>query len=269
MVLEDGLLIACKENAVELTAHVTHPREIETEEFRDALVQRVEDHRYTGMTDPRLLDSEDLGLASVLVSREPMPEELKEVLASLGFAPETTEVGGRSSNGLFSRFSQARRSQLDRWRLDYGRARDVNFALHTFESYCVANMPEEPLNNLKEAAKTAIAAADQAYRLQLRPGATALTQLEGALNIHARHRLVLHPAAIGGLTAFVIMSLHQELDNLTYEFEGNPPVIFPTHSGPTGTYPERRVISYVTRGQRASLVEYLQDLKAEQQGLTA
>ncbi|MBX2813071.1 MAG: hypothetical protein KTR25_14750 [Myxococcales bacterium] len=266
MALESGLLISCKVNSVELTANVTDPYGIDPGEFRMAVTERIGEHRHLGMTDPRILDTEDLVLVSVLVSREPLPEKLRQVLFGLDFSPESTEAGGRAQKGLFSLLNRTKRSQLDRWRLEFGRAKDVSPQLERFEQKCVEEVAQQPpLEDLRASTQAIMNAANEAYRLRIGPSLESLIQLESALAIQAHHRLVLHPSMVGALTAFVIMTLHQELDELSFEIDGDPPVIFPSPKGPTGTYPEQRVIEHITQGQLVSLKDYVRNLIQEQQ----
>ena len=265
MALDDGLLIACKDTTLELTAHVVPPYNDEPEAFRDALVQRVAEHRYLGMTDPSLLDSDELSIASVVESREPLGEELESVLQSIGFLPENTETGGRSGGGFLSRWSRGRRSQLDRWRLEFSRAAAVSEALGTFEKQCISQVPDNPLNDLPGTVQAIQQAVTYAFGLTLAPDLNSLGRLESALGFHARHRLILHPSTVHGLTAFLILILNQELRELTYDPDDDPPVVFPSPLGPTGTDPEARVVDHIMRGNRASLSSYVRGLIEEQQ----
>lgn len=266
MPLEEELLIACSHNVVELTATVVDPRRDHPEVFRENIEERLLEHRRQAMGDPTLVDSDGLGISSIVLSRDPLPDALREVLTSLGFVPEETESGGRARTGLLSFLSQ-RRSKLDRWRLTYARARDISPALGTFEQACVESVPEPPFWNLAPATDALKESVRAAYGLSLDDSPESLVSLEKALAFRASDLLMLHPSAVRGLAAFVVNVLESLIPDLRYDPEAEWPVLIPTKGSPISSDPEFRVVEHVRIGPRASLSRYVRQLEADHRSI--
>lgn len=268
MPLEDGLLIACKHDVVELTATLVTPHLDPPDAFGEAVAARLVEHRHLAMTDPAILEGDGLGLASVVVSRDPLTSELKDVLVALGFVPEDTETGGRARPSFFGRMSRGRRSKLDRWRLDWVRAEQVSPEIGAFEDALVDL--EDPFDSLESAVEAVRMAARTALGVLAPPTLEGLGQLETALDLGRSARLVLHPSAVRALSAFVTQTILASEPRAVLDPEANPPLVVPVGSGvPVGTDPEFRVIEHVRRGKKASLVQYVRLLRSEAEGALA
>lgn len=262
MPLDDALLLAVKHGVVELTVPVSAPETDTAEDFGAAVQALLQDHQYQVMTDPTILDPDDLAVATCLESRDPLPDPLKEVLLSLGFAPQASEAGGEQQRSLFSRFQKRQRAKLDRWSLTYGRARDASPELADFEASLAEDTPEGDLWLVAEDAAEAVVNGARTYlRLLVAPGLDGLAALERRIldaRGAARGRWVLHPGAVRALAAFVGESARAEAPGTRWVEDPEAPLWVRSRAGATvRTDPEFRVVALVSRGSRALLSSYL------------
>jgi len=267
--LEDALLLAVKQGVVELTVPVSAPHTDEPEAFAHAVRDRMLDHQYQVMTDPTILDPDNLEVATCLESRDPLDDPLREVLLSLGMAPLATEGGGDQGHSMFSRFQKRQRTQLERWRLTYARTKDINPALHEFEECLIEEMPEGPLADIAEQASETLATAARTYlRLLLSPGMDGLRTLERrileARGAH-RGRWVLHPAAVQALAAFVGESARVMAPSSHWvdDPEGEPLWVANAQGQWIRSDPEYRVVQFVAGGNKALLSVALASICAQ------
>ena len=272
MPLQDGLLIAVKDGVVELTANLIEPHRDEPTVFSDALQQRLADHQYQAMTDDAIM-SEDLGLASCIVCRDPVPDPLKEPLVSSGFIPEETPGGGQQPRSLFGRLSGTKqRARLEKWSVKYTRSAQVDPHLGGFEATLVEDVPEGPLSETAdEAAAAVIDAARTYFRLLLAPRLDSLQSLEGFLDKlrrQQRARWVLHPSAVKGIAAYVALCLLAAAPSTqwSHDPDDDNPLWVTANGGRTiETDPEYRVVQFVRRGLRAPLTEYVAQVVRQSQ----
>ena len=269
MPLDDALLLAVKHGVVELTVPVSEPQTDAPDAFGAAVQALLQDHQYQVMTDPTILDPEDLEVATCLESRDPIPDPLREVLLSLGFQPQLSEAGGEAQRSMFSRFQKRQRATLDRWRVGYGRARDTSPELAAFEACLIEEIPEGELWEVAEDASGVLVDAARTYlRLLLAPGLDGLAALERRIldaRGAARGRWVLHPAAVRGLAAFTGASALAEAPGSRWVQDEGEPLWVRTRAGATvRTDPEYRVVLLVARGSRALLSAYVRSMLAQQ-----
>lgn len=268
MPLDDALLLAVKNGVVELTVPVSAPDSDEPEDFGHAVRDLIGEHQYQVMTDPTILDPYDLQVSTCLESRDPLPDPIKDVLASLRFSPLASEAGGEQGHSMFSRFQKRQRTKLDRWRLVYGRSQDFSEALAAFEESLIEEVPEGSLDEIAQEASEALVRAARTYlRLLLAPGLEGLRQLERRI-LEARGagggRWVLHPATVRGIAAFI--GACAQSWSPTTEWVDDPegtPLWVATRSGTVRTDPEFRVVQLVTRGSKALLSSYLESVAAQ------
>lgn len=259
MPLDDVLLLAVKNGVVELTVPVSHPASDDPETFALSVREMLSEHQYQVMTDPTILNPDNFEVGTCLESRDPLSDQTRELLLSLGFTPQATEGGGEQGSSLFSRFQKRQRTKLDRWRLLYTRAKDLSPALSGFEECLIDEMSDDPLAEIAtEAAELVVHAARTYFRALITPGMDGLRDLERRI-IESRGpvqgRWVLHPAAVRGLTAFLgesakaVSPQSQWVDDPDGE-----PLWVRTQNGQTvRTDPEFRVVQLVTRGNKALL----------------
>ena len=264
MPLEEGLLIACKDHVVELTATLIDPHLDAPDAFSEAVSQRLFEHRYLSMTDATLLEGGDLSIASVILSRKPVPDPLKDVLAEAGLRPETTEAGGRPRTGIMARFGKGAQCKLDRWRLDYARATGTSEALGVFESAVLEAVPQPSQVHFREVAQGLVRAVQESFGVSIEPQLAGLRRLESLLGVRPEHRLVLHPSVVSSLAAFVAVTVLALFPGSSFDPDEDPPLLIPAGAdGTIGTDPEFRVVDYIRRGARASLADYVQSLQGE------
>lgn len=263
MPLEEGLLIAVKAGVVELTATLVDPHRDVPETFLDEVNDRLFEHQYQAMTDPTILDPDNLELTSCVVSRSAIPEPLADGLISLGFVPVETEGGGREERSLFSRFSRGKRSTLDKWRTPYLRAGHVSDALGAFEECLIEETPLGDFEEIAESgAQAVVDAARTCFRKLISPGFESLSILERQIlqeRNDARGRMVLHSAAVRALTCFVGESFRASAPGTTWSTEDGDgsALLVRTPGGPSvATDPEFRVVKFVVRGKRELLSTY-------------
>lgn len=263
MPLRDGLLIACKDGVIELTATVVDADRDPADALAAAVADRVQTDRHLAMTDPAILeDAEGLGLATVLESRDPLPESLQGPLGALGFEEEATEAGGRAAGGLLALVGRGKRTRLDRWRYRHRRAAEVDPRLGRFEDALV-HAVDDPETGDPDAGPAVLEdAAAAVYGLDLSPSEASLVALERALSFEARHRLVLHPSAVRALTDFLTACVLRAHPGATFDPRREPPVILPSEEGqaPVGTDPQFRVVEWVAKGARSAPSQYLRAL---------
>lgn len=262
MPLEDALLLAVKHGVVELTVPVVEPASDDPQAFAEAVHEMVGTHQYQVMTDPTILDSDELVVASCLESRDPMPDETRAALMSLGFSPQASEAGGEQGRSLFSRFQKRQRAKLDRWRLVYLRARDLDPALAAFEGSLVEELPEGELDEVGEAAAEAVSAAARTYfRKLVAPDLNGLATLERRI-LEARGtprgRWVLHPVAVRALAGFVGEVARHEAPGSRWTSDPDEPLgVASRHGVEVRSDPEFRVVQWVSRGTKGLLSVYL------------
>lgn len=269
MPLDDALLLAMKHGVVELTVPVSAPETDEPEAFGFAVRDLLIEHQYQVMTDPTILDPDDLEVATCLESRDPLPEVLQDVLLSLGFTPLASEAGGEQGHSLFSRFQKRQRTKLDRWRLVYARAKDLSPALEGFEECLIEEAPEGPLAEVADAASEALQDAARTYlRVLVAPGLEGIRALERRIleaRGSARGRWVLHPAVVRAVAAFTGESARTLAPGTRWvdDPEGEPLWVTTQRGQQVRTDPEFRVVQLVARGNKALLSSYLQSVTAQ------
>ncbi len=258
MPLADRLLIACKDQVIELTATLEAAHLDPPEALDAAVAERLVAHRHLVMTDPMVLE-DDLGVASVVLSRDPLPAWVGARLTAHGLVQEKTEEGGRASEGWLGRVGRDRKSRLERWRLAYARAADHGPALSAFETELIDRAPDAPLHpsDLADAAEAVRAAAAVAYGLDAPPTAEGIAALETALRVDAADRLVLHPAAVRCLVGAVVVAVLDRYPGAEWQQGGEPPLLVPAGAERVGSDPEFRVVERIRRGPRASLAAYV------------
>lgn len=265
MPLEEGLLIAVKDGVVELTASLVDPHRDSAEDLVAAVNDRIFDHQYQAMTDATILDPDNLGLATCVVSRSPIPEPHKDGLISLGFQPVETEGGGREDRSMFARFSRNKRSTLDKWRTPYLRPADVSEALGAFEECLIEDTPRGDYEDiLAEGGQAVVDAARTCFRQLVAPGLESLGALERHIvqeRSQARGRMVFHSAAVRALTSFVVQTLVTEAPDTSWsDVDGADGALLVR--GPSGrvvaTDPEFRVVKFVVRGSKELLSTYVE-----------
>lgn len=270
MPLEEGLLIGMKEGVVELTANLVDPHRDHPDGFLEEVNGRLFEHQYQAMTDPTILDPDNLQLASCVVSRSPIPEPLRDGLISLGFGPVQTEGGGRDERSLFSRFSRSKRSTLDKWRTPYTRAEDVSEALGAFEESLIEETPQGSFGEIaEEGAQAVVDAMRTVFRQLVSPGLESLGALERQIlqeRNRARGRLVLHSAAIRALTCFVGETMRSEAPATVWDDDedADAPLVVTIPGGANvATDPEFRVVKFVVRGNKELLSTYVETVLAQ------
>lgn len=270
MPLERGLQLGMKEGTVELCATLHEPHKDPPESFLEAVATRLFEHQYLAMTDPAILDPDDLKIASCIVSRDPVPDVLKNGLTSLGFQPEEMDAGGRDSPSMFSRLSRGKqRASLDKWRTDYLRAVDVSERLSALEESLIEDTPLGPYAEIKDAGAEALATGFRTcFRALIAPGLAGLRDLERALlseRARVKGRLILHPAFVRSITCFVIATFDVEAPGtaLSEEEDDDAPLEVPTRSGVVRTDPELRVVRFVARGNKELLSSYVEGVLSQ------
>lgn len=263
MPVEEGLLIAVKDGVVELTANVVEAHRDPPDAFLAAVNETIFDHQYQAMTDPVILNPPETPLASCIVSRDPLPDALKDGLLSLGFAPVESEGGGREQRSLFSRFQKRARSKLDKWRTPYLRARDVSSRLAELEDCLIEEMPAGDYeDSALEQSQVLINAARTVLRMLLAPGMEGLSQLERMISqekTNLRGRMVLHPSFVRGLTAFTGESIRSVAPDSRWSGDSDAPFHVDDGRGsPVATDPEFRVVKFVVRGNKELLTSYVE-----------
>lgn len=286
MPLEEGVLIACKDGVVELTATVTEPHRDSPQVFGEEVAARILEHQYQAMTDPAILNPDNLAIATSLVSRDPLPVPIRDVLISLGFAPVDTETGASEERSMFARFQQRRRSKLDKWRVMYLRASDVSPRLAELEELILEELPRGSYPEISEAAAGVVVdAARTALRLLIEPSFESLGRLEKVLlaeRASKKGRMVLHPAAVRALSCFVAEVLIRAAPATRWseEPDDDAPLWVEARRGTSGeqalgagspgvirTDPEFRVVNFVAKGSKEMLSSYVESVL--RQSLTA
>ncbi len=265
MPLEEGLLIAVKDGVVELTASLVDPHADSAQAFVAAVNERIFEHQYQAMTDPTILDPDNLALATCVVSRSPIPEPLKDGLISLGFTPVETEGGGREDRSMFARFSRNKRSTLDKWKTGYVRPQDASATLGSFEECLIEDTPRgEYVDILAEGGQAVVDASRTCFRQLIAPGLESLGALERHIlqeRSQVRGRMVFHSAAVRALTSFVVQTLVTEAPDTSWSDAEDADGALLVR-GPGGhdvaTDPEFRVVKFVVRGSKALLSSYVE-----------
>lgn len=258
MPLEDGLVIAIRRGVLELTATLRHPQD-PPESLAQAVATRLREHRLLAMTDPHLIDGDDLRVASVLSCREPIPEDVQAKLLELGLSPEATESGGRTG-GWLNRALGKRPVRLDRWRMDYARAAELRPELGYFERACAE--AADDYESYSDALASAVTeAADRYLRVIAPPTLDGVAALERALDVKAQHRLVFHPGAVSALAAFVAQAIRGLRSDWVVDPEGDWPLTRQSPGEPPkGTDPAEHVAEHFRVGSRSSLSQYVHAL---------
>jgi hypothetical protein len=274
--LQDGVLIACKNGIVEMTATVNDPHRDEANAFASSVNTRIFDHQYQVMTDPAILNPTNLAVSTCVVSRDPLPPPLKDALISLAFAPIDTEAQGtgHEERSMFSRFQRARRSKLDKWRSMYLRASDLSPKLAELEEALIDEVPSGPLPEIAaEASRALVDAARTTMRLLLAPSHEHLGLLERAIlqeRAQKKGRLVLHPAAVRAIAAFTGESIRAAAPRSTWSDDPDddaPLMVEAPRGGVIRSDPEYRVVNFVARGSKEMLTAYMESVL--RQSLTA
>ncbi|MEO1227656.1 MAG: hypothetical protein AAFZ18_02035, partial [Myxococcota bacterium] len=204
------------------------------------------------------LREDDLRVASVVASRSELEPEAIQTFERLGLGREESDTGGRR-RGLFGRRRAAVR--LERFVLQYARARDLSAPLGVFEDEIPAREDEDDPSSVAEGAGLVIEAARAAWSIQLSVDAESVEALERALALRAQPPTVLAPRVVRSIADFVAQVLLETYPGAEIDPEDVPRLLLPRPSGlPWTTDPEARVIEHVRRGPRASLAGYLREL---------
>lgn len=267
MPIDEGVMIACRGGVVELTATITEPERETVESFAALVAARIQEHQYQAMTDPAILNPDNLAIASCFVCRDPLPMALKEALHSLGFQPVDTEASGVEDRSMFTRFQKRPRSKLDKWVAPYLRAPDVSPRLTALEQALIEDVPRGALPDTCEAACDAlIDAARSALRVELTANHGGVGALERAI-LHERAatngRLVLHPWAVRGVAAFVSQALLTTAPDSRWkndEDENAPLWVQAPHGAVVRSDPEYRTVAFIARGNKELLSTYMESV---------
>jgi hypothetical protein len=204
-----------------------------------------------------------------LVSRDPLPDTFKDGLLSLGFTPVETEAGGRADRSLFSRFQKAR-TKLDKWRTPYLRAGNASKRLGELEDSLIEEVPEGDITEVAhEAAKAVVDAARTILRVLIAPNMEGLQQLERTIlqeRSQTKGRLVLHPAAVRGLTAFTGETIRHLAPRSRWDDDDGPLLVDSGRGAPVATDPEFRAVKFVVRGNKELLTSYVESVVSQSRG---
>ena len=267
-------MIACKEGVVEMTATISDPHKDEGEAFANAVAARIYAHQYQAMTDGAIMDPPNMGLATCMISRDPLGAGLKDALISLGFVPIDTEAGGTEERSMFARFQKPRRTRLEKWRTMYLRASEVSARLGELEDILIEEMPEGPISEVSaEASAALVNAARTSLKLLLAPNFECIGQLERLIvseRSSKKGRLVLHPAVVRGIAGFVAETMIHAAPRSRWS--DDPDDESPLHveaprGGTVRTDPEFRVVNFVIKGAKEMLSSYIEGVL--RQSLTA
>lgn len=268
MSLEDGVLIACKEGVVELTATITDPSRDDPETLGVQISNRIFEHQYQVMTDPAILNPLNLRVATTVLSREPFSAPIKEVLVGLNFTPIDSESGAREERSLFSRLQRPRRvAKLEKWRTMYLRAEEVSSRLGELEETLVDEVPRGTIAAIMDEGSDALIRGTRTYlKTLLAPSFESLGQLERLLvqeRASLRGRLVLHPAFVRAIACFLVRIVQQAAPSSTWS--DDPEDASPFHveapgGGIVRSDPEFRVVSFVAKGSKALLTAYVESV---------
>jgi hypothetical protein len=274
MPIQDGVLIACKGGIVEMTATIVDPERDDPQQFAKVVSERVFAHQYQVMTDPTILNPDNMGVASCMISRDPLPDGLKRALTSLAFEPVDTEASGIEERSIFSRLQKSRRSKLDKWRTRYLRAGELSDGLGSLEQGLIDEMPRGDLREVAEqGSRIMIEQARTRYRLHLEPSHESLGQLERHLlqeRAHMTGRLVLHPAAVLALASFVAETILRAAPSSSWSDDPDddaPLFVAAPKGGIVRSDPEYRVVNFVAKGNKEMLTTYVETVL--RQSLTA
>lgn len=266
MPLDDAQLLAVKNGVVELTVPIRSPEMDGPEAFGASVHALLLDHQFQVMTDPTILDSDELNAATCLESRDPLPAPLTEVLLSLGFEAISSEGGGRPEASLFSKFKRRQRTKLDRWRLLYRRASALSQGLGVFESALVEQALEGDFAEVGSAAAELVrTAAREAFGIRIEPGMDGSIALERRI-LEARRsergRWVLRAEAVRAVAAFMGESILVDAPGTRWvnTAEGEALWVVDGAGHTVRTDPEFRVVQFVTRGRKALLSAYLESV---------
>ncbi|MCB9655675.1 MAG: hypothetical protein H6729_16245 [Deltaproteobacteria bacterium] len=271
MPLKNDFLIAFKDGVVEMTTTATATHRDDPAAFLEDVQALLFEHQYRAMTDPTIMDPSNVEVSSCLVSRDPIPDEIKSGLALLGFSPANIDAGGRDESAMFARTASAPRSTLDKWVVRYTRANRVSPLLDALEASLIDEVPlwEAP-DESHEASRQALVDAERTVaRMLVAPSLESLIDIERQIQRErgqASARLILHPAAVRALTAFVaetILALEPAAD-WGPAIEGEAATLVATRGTEAiETDPELRVVRFIVHGARALLSVYVESFLAE------
>jgi hypothetical protein len=266
--LKSAMLLACKDDVVELTAEVVDPARDGAQELIESVRDRIADHQLEIMTDPAILNPDHLSVASCITSRDPLPPAMHDGLISLGFEPIGAEGAHAEESSLFARFQKSKRSRLDKWRAMYLRSRDLSDRLGELEASLIEEIPEGSLPEIhEEATRAVIAGARTFFRILVVPGLEGLAAIEeqiGRDRAAKKGRWVMHPAAVRALAAFAGDSIIAKAKDSRWsedEDDEDAPLYIQAKGGVVvRSDPVLRVASFVTQGRKASLKDYAESV---------
>ncbi|MBK8012717.1 MAG: hypothetical protein IPK13_15300 [Deltaproteobacteria bacterium] len=271
MPLKNDFLIAFKDGVVELTTTATATHRDEPGTFLEDVQGLLFEHQYRAMTDPTLMDPSNVEVSSCLISRDPIPDEIKSGLALLGFVPASVDAGGRDESVMFGRSGTAPRSTLDKWVVRYARANKVSPLLDELEASLIEDVPLwGGLDESHQVARQALVDAERTIaRMLVAPSLESLVAIERQIQKargQASARLILHPAAVRALAAFLaetILAL-EPAAHWGPASEGEPATLIVERGREAiETDPELRVVRFVVHGARALLSAYVESFIAE------
>jgi hypothetical protein len=267
-------MIAVKDGVVEMTATLADPHRDQAEAFAEAMAAKIYAHQYQAMTDGAILDPPNMGIASCLISRDPLAAPLKDALLSLGFVPIDTEAGGTEERSMFARFQKPRRTRLEKWRSMFLRANDVSPKLAALEEILIDELPEGPLSAISaEASNALINAARTSLRILLAPNFECIGQLERLIvqeRASRKGRLVFHPAVVRAIAGFVAETMIHAAPRSRWSDEPDdesPLHVEAPRGGIVRTDPEFRTVQFVIKGAKEMLSSYIEGVL--RQSLTA
>ena len=272
MPLQDGLLIGVKNGVVELTANLVEPHRDEPSGFGEALHERLAEHQHQAMSDEAIM-GEELGLASCIVCRDPVPDPLKASLASTGFSPEETPTTGPRPRSLFGRLGGTKqRARLEKWAIRYARCKDLHDTLAAFEATIVEQLePGSLTETADEGADLVLRAGRFHLGLPLESNFESLQTLERHIDRIRRSRgarWVLHPLAVRAMAAYTAQCIASSAHFTSWseDPDDDNPLWVQVQGGlRVATDPEYRVIEFVRRGLRAALSDYVVEVVRQSQ----
>lgn len=235
MPLTDALAIHCRAGRLELAVELTDPGRDAPADLARAADRVSRSHRRLVMLDPDLLDEPELGVATVIESRDPVPEPTRRALAELGFEHEVHRGGGARGWG------GRRREALHRFLARYRRAAEVHPHLAEAERVTAEADPDARLAALDHWAGVA---------------ATDGRGLEARLRIRAPDRLVLAPELVEALGAWLDRAVPLLRPDAVRDDSGPRRWRLPDRT--EGVDLDAWVVEHVLRGPRASLAGLLE-----------
>jgi hypothetical protein len=270
MPLRSATQLRMRGEVVELVSELVDHAQDTPESLAAAARARVVEHQIEAMTDDAILDPPGLDVASVLESRDVLPDPLRAALASVGLEPLSSESGGAEDGAFAGLFAAKKRGRLDRHGARFVRLAHVSSKLGALEDALTDAPWRAPLVDGAEALAEALREAAIAH-LGLDPRRDLVEALEGVL-LRARAerpgRWVVHPALVRAIGAELGERLRDEAPDTAWaEDDDEAPLHVAVEGGlVVRTDPAYRVVDLVVRGRAASLSEYLARVVRQSRG---